>query len=392
MNYINRTWAEIDLDAALYNLNAIKAVAGSRKIMCVIKAEAYGHGADSLALFYQENGIEAFAVATIDEALKLRKIGITKDILVLGYTPAWFAKALAENNIIQTVHDFDYAAKLSDELLSTNFTLKIHVKIDTGMSRLGFTCKDENGIKNTCDAVLKISSLPCLKINGIFTHFACSDSNEEDDINFTKSQYDNYLKAYKLLNETIDFEYYHCCNSAATFNSDLSFGNVVRTGIILYGINPSFDFKTGFIPKPVLSLKSTVSEIKTIHSGEFVSYGKTFEAKKDMKIAVVTVGYGDGYPRALSNKGKVIINDKFASIIGRVCMDQLMVDISDIDNVEIGTEVILIGKSKELEITADDIAKISDTIPYETLCNISARVPRVYFKDGNIVSIKYFLA
>ena len=388
MDFLKRSWLEIDLDLALYNWNQIERIADGRCIMPVVKADAYGHGANILAKLYENNGADGFAVSNINEAIKLRKFGIKKDILVLGYTPVKYIQQIYAFNITQAVYCTEYAEQLSKAALSNSFIIKSHIKLDTGMCRIGFNCRsnDMSGIEE----VKKCLSLPSLKFEGVFTHFSSADSFEEDDVRFTDRQYELFYNAVKALTDNgYNFKYIHCCNSAASALRHSDCGNLIRPGIILYGLPPASGLNIGYTPKPVMSIKSSVSMVKNISAGDSVNYGRTFTATEKTRVATVPIGYADGYPRMLSNKGKVIINGKYAPIVGRICMDQMTVDISNIDNVDIGTTVTVVGSDGDLNITFDDIADICGTISYEIMCNVSIRMPRVYIKDNKTTDVVY---
>ena len=366
-----RCWAEIDTDALIHNFNTIKS-ATKVSVCAVVKANAYGHDAQIVAPLLQDAGADCFAVSNIEEAISLREIGIVKPILILGYTPAEMAKSLAENNISQCVYSKEYAESLSNEAQKSNVNIKIHIKLDTGMSRLGFDCRSEN-LKGIEDALFS-ANLPCFITEGIFTHFAVSDRDEETEDGFTDEQFCRFQKAVQHLeNNGISFSIKHCCNSAATLLDTEKHLNLVRPGIILYGLSPSGkdDLKKDLIP--VMTLKSVVSMVKQISAGDTVSYGRTYTADKDMTVATVTAGYADGYPRLLSNKASVIIKGQRAPIVGRICMDQFSVDVSHIKDVKIGDEVILFGK----ELPVEELADLCDTINYEIVCGIAPRVPRI---------------
>ena len=387
-HYLRRAWAEIDLDRALLNLQNIKKEADGRFIMPVVKADAYGHGANVLTKLYEDNGAEGFAVSNINEAIKLRKHGITKSILVLGFTPVEYINQLYAFNITQTVYCSEYAESLSAAAKENNFTIKVHIKLDTGMCRLGFNCRNE-GFEDYEDLKACLS-LPSLVFEVIFTHFSSADSENEIDIKYSDKQYDLFTKTIKKLkSDGFEFKYIHCSNSAASVLRSNDEGNLIRPGIILYGASPDDKLNLTYERTPIMSVKSAVAMVKTIKKDEVVSYGRTFTAPKDMTIATVPIGYADGYPRAMSNCGKVIIGGQYANVVGRVCMDQLLIDVSNIDKVEIGSIVTLIGKDGELSISFDDIAAISGTIAYEIMCNISIRMPRVYNKNGKTVDVVY---
>lgn len=372
MNFVHRTWAEIDLAALKHNFGIIKSFADGAKIMAIVKANAYGHSANELAPVLQAEGADFFGVSNIDEAITLRAVGIEKPILILGYTPVEMAKILAENNISQCVYSPEYALGLSNEAVKANTTVKIHIKLDTGMSRLGFDCRNDN-LNGITDA-LKACKMPNFVTEGVFTHFCESDRSLSEDDGWTDSQYSRFKKSVEFLEANgISFEIKHCSNSAATLLDGDKKESLVRPGIILYGLLPSDapEFTKELIP--VMTLKSVVSMVKTISKGDTVSYGRTFKADKDMKIATVAAGYADGYPRQLSGKAYVLINGQKAPILGRVCMDQLSVDVSHIENVKMGDEVVLFGK----ELPVEELARICGTINYELVCSISPRVPRI---------------
>ncbi len=388
MDFLKRAWAEIDLNNALFNLEKIRDMANGRYIMPVVKADAYGHGANVLAKLYENNGVTAFAVSNINEAIKLRKFGIKSDILILGFTPTSYINQLYAFNITQAVYCKEYAEQLSDAARCNSFVIKIHIKVDTGMGRIGFDSR--NSDFNGLDDIKAVLSLPNLNCEGVFTHFSSADSEDKNDIEFSDCQYDRFIKTVDALKkEGFDFKYIHCCNSAASALRDSDEGNLIRPGIILYGLSPDRSVKHRFSQKPLMSIKSAVSMVKVVEKGQPISYGRTFTAERETKVATVPIGYADGYPRALSSKGRVIINGQFANVLGRVCMDQITVDVTDIDDVYVGTEVTLIGESNGISITFDDIAEICNTISYEIMCNISIRMPRVYIKDGKVTDVVY---
>lgn len=371
LDFLHRTWAEIDLSALRNNFNEIRKSTKGAKIMSVVKANAYGHSVYDVAPVLEKCGSDCFAVSNIDEAMQLREMGIKADILILGYTPADMAETLAKQNITQTVYSSEYAAALSEKAAKSGVKIKIHIKLDTGMSRLGFDCRDED-YREIEDAIAA-ARLPGLQFDGIFTHFASADRNEEEEDGFTDIQYARFSNAVKKFKEAgLNINTCHCCNSAASLLDNEKLLDMCRPGIVLYGLPPSSNLKLKEKLIPVMTLKSVVSMVKTIKKGDAVSYGRTFTAEKDMKIATVAAGYADGYPRALSNKAYVLINGKKANIIGRVCMDQLSIDVSDID-AKMGDEVILFGK----DLPAHNLADICSTINYEIVCGISPRVPRI---------------
>ncbi len=372
MEFLKRTWAEINISALLHNFNLIKKQAEGSYFMPVVKADAYGHSAEDIACALDSACADSFAVSNLEEALNLRKYGINKPILILGYTPPESAYVLANENITQAVFSLEYAVELSKN--ARNKTINIHIKLDTGMGRIGFNARNKH--LSGLDDIFKLYTLDNLKITGIFTHLCVADSLESDDSAFTDEQYNRFICVInKIKQKGLDIGLVHCSNSAGIIRSGEFLMDICRPGIILYGLKPSKSVALKGI-RPVMTLKSVVSMVKPLYKGETVSYGRTFKAEKDMMVATVTAGYADGYPRLLSNKGEVIINGKRAHIIGNICMDQFMIDVTDIKDVKSGDEVILFGE----EITADEIAEKCSTIGYEIICGITQRVPRIIIK------------
>lgn len=372
MDFLKRTWAEIDLSALKHNFEIIKAAAENSKVMAVVKANAYGHNVDIVAPILDKAGADGFAVSNIVEAVELRDMGIRKPILILGYTPENMAKYLAKYDITQCVFSKEYAEKLSETAQKDNVKVKIHIKLDTGMGRIGFDCRDGDlsGIDDAVSAAKKKN----LVFDGIFTHFAVSDRSPDEEDGFTDEQYDRFLKGVgKMKKAGLKPYAVHCSNSAALCLDTDKHLDMCRAGIILYGLTPSdkLKLKQDFIP--VMTLKTVVSMIKTVKKGETVNYGRTYKAKEDRLIATLTVGYADGYNRLLSNKGYVLINGKKAPIVGRICMDQMSVDITDIEGVSVGDEVELFGKNLPVE----ELSNLCGTINYETVCAVSERVPKI---------------
>ena len=386
--FLSRTWADINLDNIKHNYELIRSQLNPKtKFMAVVKADAYGHGAKVISKELQNLGADWFAVSNIEEALQLRNFGISKPILILGYTPANLVKALSENDISQALLDEDYAEMLSKYAEKENVKVKVHVKIDTGMSRIGFYHHDSND--NTALFKIKkaLDSKQLIR-EGIFTHFATADFDNDENGEHTKKQYLLFIDCIKKLkDEGIEFELKHCCNSAGTLKYSEYHLDMVRPGIILYGLNPSSCFDS-FDLKPAFMLKSIISMIKEINAGDCVSYGRTFTADKKLKVATIPVGYADGYSRSLSNKGYVVINGRRANILGRVCMDQMIVDVTDIEKIKVGDEVLLFG---DKEISIDEYSSLCKTINYETVCLVGKRVPRVYYKDGKEQEVVNFI-
>ncbi|WP_238883026.1 alanine racemase [Clostridium sp. YIM B02551] len=382
---IRPVWAEINLNSLENNMRQIKNLVKDKKIYAVVKADGYGHGALDVAPIFLENGATGLAVAVITEALELRRSGVKAPILILGYTPLTFGDKMAQYDIEQTVYDLNYVKELSDIAIKEKRNIKIHIALDTGMGRIGILPNEEG-----LEIVRKISKLPNIILEGIFTHFSTAD---ETDKSYTKYQ----LKLFydftnRLEQEGIKFNVKHVSNSAAIMDMEETYFDGVRPGIIMYGYYPSDEvLKDKLNLKPALTLKTSIAHLKTLPQGMYISYGRKFKTERESIIATLPVGYADGYTRALSNKGKVIINGKLAPIVGRVCMDQVMVDVTDVGEVSVGDEVVLLGEQGEAKFNADDLAEILDTINYEIICMIGRRVPRVYIRDGKIVKIRNYV-
>ena len=373
----SRCWAEIDLDVLKNNLDVIKNHVGNKtKLIAVVKADAYGHGAVAISEFCEEYGVDCFAVACESEGIELRKAGIKKPILLLSYVSSQSIPDIVKYDLTTTVYDYEYADKLNEYLVSQNKSAKVHIKLDTGMSRLGFNTDD---IDMAAEEIEKIYKLSNIKIEGIYTHYADSDNI---DTQFCNEQFERYTKVIdRLCKMGINIPIKHTCNSAGVMAHKEKYLDAVRCGIMLYGYYPE-DFLKESMPglKPVLSWKARLSQIKVVNEDITVSYGRVGSLKKGSKTGVVSVGYADGYSRGLSDSFYVLINGKKAPVIGRVCMDQLIVDLSHIEGVKKEDVVTLIGEENNEKISADDMAKKLDTISYEVLCNVSKRVERVYIK------------
>lgn len=378
-------WAEINLDNLKNNIKEIRRVTESKDIIAVIKADGYGHGALDIAPTLLENGATRIAVAVISEAVELREGGINCPIMILGFTPPTFADELIDYDIEQTVFTYDLAKALSDAAVKKNRTAKIHIALDTGMGRIGFL-PDEKGVEE----VYKISKLPNIILEGLFSHFAAAD---EKDKEYTNQQVEKYNWFYnRLLEKHVKINIRHVANSAAIIDMPELHYDAVRPGIILYGYYPSEEVNKEKINlKPVMTLKTNIVHIKTMEPGMCISYGRKFRTERRSIIATIPIGYADGYTRLLFHKAKVIINGKFAPVVGRICMDQCMVDVTDIGNVNIGDEVILLGEDKGLKFNADDIADLIGTINYEITCMIGKRIPRVYIKNNKVIKVRNYV-
>lgn len=392
LDFVKRTWAEISLDAIAHNFKEIKEKINEKaKICCVIKADGYGHGAVELAQVYTQLGADFFAVSNIDEGVEIRKAGFKLPIVILGYTPVADAKRLCEYDISQAVFSFDYAKALSDECVKQNCVCKMHIKADTGMSRIGFMCQEFPRDNNSINEILSACKLKGLQLEGLFTHFCVSDEAEQGKA-FTQKQYENFIHVKTEMEKSgLKIDVCHCSNSGAIEDYSDTYCDMVRAGIILYGLAPSPKLENRLNLVPAMTLKTAVAYVKELKKGADVSYGRTFTAEKDMKIATVPIGYADGYIRTNAENGYMLVNGKKAKIVGRICMDQTMLDVTDIENVKTGDEVIVFGNGENGGPTADTIAQNTGTINYEVVCLVGKRVPRVYYKNGIMTDVMYKL-
>mgnify|MGYP005770209721 CR=1 FL=1 len=381
MKLPSRIQADIDLDAFRFNLDSIKKnINENTQIITVLKADGYGHGAVPLAKEAEkEERVWGIAVATVEEALELRRGGIKKPLLILGYTYQEDYDLIAAEELRPTVFKLSMAQELSRAALRKNKTVKIHIKIDTGMSRIGY-----RDLEKSVPEILEISRLPGLEIEGLFTHFARADEKETTPAYQQLEKYQAFQKALKEAGLKIPL--CHCSNSAGIIRMPEANMDAVRAGIILYGLYPSEEVEKEPVPlKPLMTLKSHIAYIKTLEPGVQISYGGTYTTQKETRVATIPVGYADGYARSLSNKGWVLIRGKKAPILGRVCMDQFMVDVTDIPEVRELDEVMLLGKSGDQQITMEELGELSGRFNYEFACCISKRVPRIYFKGGKAI-------
>lgn len=380
MKKYTRARAEIDLNAIKHNINALHHSSPSAKMIAVVKADGYGHGAVQIAKIIEDNDyLWGFAVATADEGLVLRKAGIKAPILVLGASFPEQYEEIISNDIRFCIYQEEEADKIADVANQMGKPAKVHIKIDTGMGRIGFPANDEG-----VESIKRVLSLSNLVPEGLFTHFSKAD---ETDKTYTNSQIEKYnYVSSKLKDDGIKFKFYHCSNSAGIIDRLGSDKDLVRAGIAMYGLRPSreteFDKLDLF---PAMSFKSSVIYVKTIEAGTSISYGGLFTSDQSMRVATIPIGYADGYPRSLSNKGYVLIHGKRASILGRVCMDQMIVDVTNIPEAKFGDEVVLIGTSGEETIYVDDFGDLSGRFNYEFVCDITKRVPREYILDGEVI-------
>lgn len=391
LDIVKRTWVEIDLDAIKNNFNEIRSKIGDSKICCVVKADGYGHGANKLAQLYSSMGADFFAVSNIDEAIELRQSGISEPILVLGFTPANLADKLSEYKITQTVYGIQYARELSNACTKARVTVDAHIKIDTGMSRIGFMCQSFPRDNGSIDEIEESCKLQGINPRGIMAHFSVSDEGAQGrDYTLRQLNAFNYT-VQELKKRGICFEIIHHANSGGVEFYPESHLSMVRAGIILYGLSPNPSLESNLNLTPAMTLKSKIAYVKELKKGSDVSYGRTFTADRDMIVATVPIGYADGYFRSLSTDGYMSVKGKKAKILGRICMDQTIIDITDIDGVAIGDHVTVFSGKDDNAPGVDELAKFADTINYEIVCAVSKRVPRMYLQDGKIVDVMYKL-
>ena len=381
MKQYSRVCAEIDLDAVAYNMEQMrKRIGKGAKLIAVIKTDGYGHGAVPIAEMLEEfDYIWGYAVASLDEGIVLRKHGIGKPILVLGCVFPEQYEEMIQNEIRSAVYMEEAAEELSKTAVRLGKTAYIHIKIDTGMGRIGFPVNEES-----VDALERISGLDSVSIEGMFTHFAKAD---EKDKSYTLAQHEKFVWMKQAMEaRNISIAYYDCDNSAGIIDFPDMKHDLARAGISTYGMYPSEEVNKDAVHlKPVLSLISHVTFVKDVEPGTSISYGGTFTAEKPMKVATIPVGYGDGYPRSLSNKGYVLIRGKKARILGRVCMDQFMVDVTEIPETTFMDRVVLIGTDGEESIRVEDLADLSGRFNYEFVCCLSKRIPRNYYRNGELI-------
>lgn len=385
MNRYYRVEADIDLDALRTNIITMKRlIPEGKKLLAVIKANAYGHGAIEIANALDDLS-DYYGVACLDEAIELRNAGIKKPILILGMTDESLYGELVQYDITQTIFTYEQACALSDVAGRIGKVGKIHIKLDTGMNRIGFLCNDES-----IQSIAEITQLPNLYAEGIFTHYYKADCVD-------KTLADNQLEKFsdmvnRLQKAGISFAIRHISNSAGIMEMPNDEYDMVRSGISTYGLYPSEEMdKKACILYPVMTFKSHITHVKTVQAGETIGYGGTYTVPCEKRIATVGVGYADGYPRALSNQGRMLVRGEFAPIVGRVCMDQTMIDVSHIPDVSVGDEVVLFGRQGERVLPVEEIADMSASFNYEAVCDINRRVPRIFYRNHEVVETKNYL-
>ena len=377
-----RVYADIDLDAIYENVKNAKALLKKdTKMMAIVKADGYGHGAVEVARQIDEL-VDAYGVAILEEGIELRKAGFTKPILILGYTPKPLYPAMIRYHIATAVFTMEMAKEISDTAVAMHKNANIHIKLDTGMSRIGFAITKESK-----EIIEQIAKLPGIEIKGCFSHFARMDEKDKTKANEQFAKFTKMVNA--LEKDGVDLGIRHISNSAGIMEAPEVQMDMVRNGICLYGLYPSEEVQKERLPlKPAMELKAYVSYVKTLEPGVEIGYGGTYTTTKKTRVATIPVGYADGYSRCLSGKGSVLIHGKKAPILGRVCMDQFMVDVTDIDNVCVGDRVTLFGKDGDSCITIEEISAMAHSFNYEFVCDIGKRIPRVYYRHGKVIETK----
>lgn len=392
MRWNERAWVEIDLDALKNNIRRIRSyVRPETKILGVVKADAYGHGCVPVARTLLENGADWLAVACIDEGVQLRRSGITCPILILGHTSEEEAERVVHEDITPGCYSYALASALSRAASKLGKRAKIHIKLDTGMGRVGFRYTEDPEVnQKTVDTILKMAILPNLDIDGIFTHFSVADENDDDYTNLQFQRFQSICDRLKA--NGLEIPIRHCCNSAALIRFPKMHMDMVRPGIILYGLKPSEFVDCGRLHlHPVMQFKAKITNVKEVEEGVSISYGRRFQTLSTARIATIPVGYADGYSRTLSGKSQAIVGGKLCNLVGNICMDQCMIDVSSVNNIAIGDDVILFGRSDDIELPVESLAEKMGTINYEVLCAIGRRIPRVYLREGKVVGEHNYL-
>lgn len=383
---IRAAWAEVDLDALAHNMREVKRLAAKNALVtAVIKADGYGHGAKKIAQTLLDNGADRFAIAVLDEGIELRRAGFKVPMLILGFTDGERSEEIVANELEQAVYSWDLAEALSKEAVRQGKTVKVHIKVDTGMGRIGLKPNSDS-----VQLVKRISQLPNLAIEGIFTHFAVADAVDKA---YTEGQYEKFnWICNELEKENVKINVRHCGNSATIIDLPDMHMDMVRAGIVLYGLKPSDEVMLDKLElKQVMSLKVRITHVKEIEAGQSVSYGRKFIADRKTVVASLPIGYADGYTRMLSGKAEALVKGRRVPVVGRICMDQCMIDVTGIEDVKVGDEVVLFGKQEGGFIHIDELADKLGTINYEIVCMIGKRVPRVYIKDGKIVDVYNYI-
>lgn len=378
-----RVKATINLDAISKNIETIKSkVSKGTKIMAVIKADGYGHGAIPIARELDAL-VDYYAVAIVEEAIELRNAGITKPILILGYTPKEQLAQVVDYDITATIFQYELAKALDEEAKSQGKEAKVHIKVDTGMNRIGYRPNEQS-----INELVKVNQLSNIKIEGIFTHFACADMEDKTSTNHQFADFMNFVNELESRNVVIPIK--HASNSAGILELRKMDLNMVRSGISTYGLYPSEEVDhMKLVLEPAMEIKTHIAYVKEVEAGQGIGYGSTFITPEKMLIATVPIGYGDGYPRQLSNLGRVIVRGQYAPIVGRICMDQFMIDVSKIEGVMQDDVVTVVGSDKDACIPVEEPARLANSFNYEYVCNVGKRIPRVYYKDGKPILVRH---
>ncbi len=390
MDYLKRTWADISLDNLNHNYHALREkIPTGCRFLGVVKADAYGHGAVPVSRHLVELGAEYLAVSNIEEAVQLRRGGLRGPILILGYTPPFYAEDLAAMNLRQEVHSLEYAKRLNDRLSGTKRRIRVHLKLDTGMSRLGFFAYDH---PQTVEEIRQVAQLEHLLIEGVFTHFPVADSTAPADAEFTRTQFARFRNTLDELKAVgIAPEIRHCCNSGASILYPEFALDMIRPGIATYGVLPSDELRGMIDLKPVMQLRSTIFQLRDYAPDITISYGRTYRTEAPQRIAVVGIGYADGLSRSFSNHISFLLHGKRVPQVGRICMDMCMVDVTAVPEAKVGDVVTIFGEDGGASIDVDSLAAQLGTIPYEVLCGINKRIPRIYFDGENQTEILQYI-
>ena len=386
MKTLKRTWADISLDNLEYNYRSIRAhLPSGTRFLGVMKADAYGHGAVPVSRALADLGAEYLAVSNLEEAVQIRRGEVRLPILILGYTPPEYAANMIFLDITQEVHSLTYAQELNEALAGTNYILNVHLKLDTGMTRIGFFAYDND---RTLDELKQAAALPHLHIEGVFMHFCVADSRAEEDVSFTKLQYKRFMDMLSAMEGAgIRPEIRHCCNSGAAILYPEFALDMVRPGIITYGNAPSEELEGAISLRPMMSLHSMIAQVRTVPAGTDISYGRLYTTPRTTRMGVVPYGYADGFFRRLSGKCRFAAKSGDAPQRGRICMDMCMIDLTDLPEVQVGDELEIFGRVHPVE----ELARLADTISYELTCAVSKRVPRVYLQNGREVEKELLL-
>ncbi len=390
MDCLKRTWAEISLDNLNHNYHALREkLPGGTRFLGVVKADAYGHGAVPVSRYLVELGAEYLAVSNIEEAIQLRRGGIRGPILILGYTPPELADSLVAYGLRQEVHSLEYARQLQARLSGSKRRLRVHIKLDTGMSRLGFFAYDH---PKTVDELRAVAEMNELQIEGVFMHFPVADSLSADDAAFCRTQYARFTAMLDALKAVgVEPELRHCCNSGASILYPQYAMDMVRPGIATYGILPSEELRGRIDLRPVMQLRSTIFQIRDYAPDITISYGRTYRTEAPTRVAVVGIGYADGLPRSFSNRISFLLHGKRVPQIGRICMDMCMVDVSSVPEAKVDDIVTVFGEDNGASIGVDAMAAELGTIPYELLCGINKRIPRIYLDGENETEVLQYI-